>query len=36
MDSIYEFYRIRTAQAGLIMVGVSNGLTIIFMGLYEV
>lgn len=36
MDAIYEFYRIKLAQAGLMMVGIGNGLTIIFMGLYEV
>lgn len=36
VDTIYEYDRIKLAQAGLIMVGVSNGLTIIFMGLYEV
>ncbi|KAG1677607.1 hypothetical protein FOA52_010388 [Chlamydomonas sp. UWO 241] len=33
--AVFEEYRIATAQAGLIMVGVGNGLTIIFMGLYE-
>lgn len=32
---VYEEYRIATAQAGLIMVGCANFLTIIFLGLYE-
>uniref|UniRef100_A0A7S2QUA5 Uncharacterized protein n=1 Tax=Chlamydomonas chlamydogama TaxID=225041 RepID=A0A7S2QUA5_9CHLO len=32
---VFEEYRIATAQAGLIMVGVANGLTIIFLGSYE-
>ena len=36
VDTIYEFDRIKLAQAGLIMVGIGNGLTVIFMGLYEV
>eukprot|EP00899_Mesostigma_viride_P013073 jgi/Mesvir1/21767/Mv04169-RA.2 len=33
--AVFEEYRIATAQAGLIMVGISNGLTIFFMGLYQ-
>lgn len=31
----FEEYRIATAQAGLILVGVANGFTIIFLGLYK-
>lgn len=34
-NTVFDDYRINTAQAGLIMVGVANGLTIIFMGLYD-
>jgi hypothetical protein len=33
---VFDAYRIETAQAGLIMVGCGNCLTIIFMGLYQV
>ncbi|PNH08109.1 hypothetical protein TSOC_005369 [Tetrabaena socialis] len=33
--AVFDDYRIATAQAGLIMVGVANGLTIIFLGLYD-
>eukprot|EP00955_Chlamydomonas_euryale_P078219 363108-Chlamydomonas_euryale.AAC.7 len=33
--SVFEEYRIATAQAGLILVGVANGFTIIFLGLYK-
>ncbi|KAG2440375.1 hypothetical protein HXX76_004481 [Chlamydomonas incerta] len=32
---VFGDYRIATAQAGLIMVGVANGLTIIFLGSYD-
>ncbi len=32
---VFDGYRIKTALAGLIMVGVANGLTIIFLGLYS-
>jgi hypothetical protein len=32
---VYQEYRIQTAQAGLLMVGIGNALTVIFMGLYE-
>ncbi len=34
--AVYQLDRMAVAQAGLIMVGVGNGLTVIFMGLYEV
>lgn len=33
--AVFGEYRIATAQAGLIMVGVANGLTIIFLGAYQ-
>ncbi|KAG2490321.1 hypothetical protein HYH03_011272 [Edaphochlamys debaryana] len=33
--AVYDDYRIATAQAGLIMVGVANGLTIFFLGMYD-
>ncbi|KAG2455140.1 hypothetical protein HYH02_000959 [Chlamydomonas schloesseri] len=33
--AVFDDYRIATAQAGLIMVGVANGLTIIFLGSYD-
>mmetsp|Transcript_19867 Transcript_19867/g.59018 ORF Transcript_19867/g.59018 Transcript_19867/m.59018 type:complete len:197 (-) Transcript_19867:321-911(-) len=32
---VFEEYRIACAQAGLILVGVANGFTIIFLGLYR-
>ncbi len=32
---MFDHYRIKTAQAGLIMVGIANGLTIIFLGMYD-
>jgi len=32
---VFGAYRIKTAQAGLLMVGIANGLTIIFLGLYN-
>jgi hypothetical protein len=33
--AVFDDYRIKMTQAGLIMVGVANGLTIIFLGLYQ-
>eukprot|EP00198_Chlamydomonas_reinhardtii_P014050 XP_001703387.1 low-CO2-inducible membrane protein [Chlamydomonas reinhardtii] len=33
--AVFDDYRIATAQAGLIMVGVANGLTIFFLGSYD-
>eukprot|EP00798_Chlamydomonas_sp_ICE-L_P000342 gene342-1716_t len=33
--AVYEEYRIEVVQAGLIMVGIANGFTIIFLGLYD-
>lgn len=33
--TVFDEYRIATAQAGLIMVGISNFLTIIFLGSYR-
>lgn len=33
--TLFHEHRIATAQAGLLMVGIGNSLTIIFMGLYE-
>eukprot|EP00798_Chlamydomonas_sp_ICE-L_P007114 gene7114-218_t len=32
---VFEEHRIATAQAGLMMVGIGNMMTIVFMGLYE-
>lgn len=32
---VFQEYRIATAQAGLIMVGCGNALTIVFLGLYQ-
>eukprot|EP00798_Chlamydomonas_sp_ICE-L_P009460 gene9460-32445_t len=33
--AVFEEYRIETAQAGLMMVGIANFMTIIFLGLYQ-
>lgn len=33
--AVYDEYRIETVQAGLIMVGIANFMTIIFLGSYQ-